>query len=173
MEDAYTIPYGRNSYCGPAALAYVLRSDPDRAAQRLREVTGKRSIKGLSNHDLLKTMHDLGVSYSSFIEDIKRPTLLRWIDKMPSGEYIVNITDHYIVVHDEVVFDNRFHLGKSIHACPYLRCRVKAAWRIERSGITWSARLRRGTSGFPDKKKRGYQIGSPFVVGSGRGKVKL
>lgn len=47
LEEAetFTISYGRNNYCGPCALAYVLKTDPDSAAALLRKASGKRSIR--------------------------------------------------------------------------------------------------------------------------------
>lgn len=136
QDEQFTIPYGSNTYCGPAALAYVTRTDPDTAARHLRRVGNKRAIFGVSNTLLLKTLCALGVRYSSFIEGKKPPTLGRWLTRHAEGEYIVNITGHYIVVViDDIsclVFDNRYHLGKSVYACPYLRRKVRAAWRIER-----------------------------------------
>ncbi|HEX5426614.1 MAG TPA: hypothetical protein VFW94_23960 [Candidatus Acidoferrales bacterium] len=142
MEDTYTIPYGRNSYCGPAALAYVTRTDPDTAAAHLRRWGRLRAVKGVSNDLLQFTMRQLGIQFHFCMPTQLRwnskrgkwikPTLSCWMDAVPDGEYIVNITGHYIVVHNDLVFDNRFHLGKSVCVCPYLRRRVKAAWRIER-----------------------------------------
>jgi hypothetical protein len=143
-DEQFTIPYGSNTYCGPAALAYVTRTTPDESARHLRRVGNKRSIRGVSNTLLLKTLTDLGVRYSDAGPRVcytsgtgrqlrEKPTFKQWWLGTDKGtEYIVNITGHYIVLHNDVVFDNRFHLGKALHLCPYLRRRVRMAWRIER-----------------------------------------
>lgn len=140
----FTIPYGSNTYCGPAALAYVTRTHPDVAAGHLRRVGNVRAIRGVANSLLLKTMTDLGVRYSDAGPRVyftastgrqfrEKPTFKQWwLGTKKDAEYIINITGHYIILHNDVVFDNRFHLGKPLHQCPYLRRRVKMAWRIER-----------------------------------------
>jgi hypothetical protein len=137
----YTIPYGRNHYCGPAALAYVLRSDPDHAAGLLRKVSGKRSIHGVTNVQLEAVLRLAGIVFAKpaptqgldgATARTPLPTLARWYDAAPPGEHIVCITGHYLVIHGHRMFDNRCHLGKPMALCPYLRRRVKAAWRILR-----------------------------------------
>lgn len=102
--EPFTIPYGRNNYCGPCALAYVLGSDPDGVKTRLAFPIGP----------------------------VPRPQLRSWLATRedPAALYIVNITHHYIVVHGDQMFDNRFHLGKPLEKCPYLLRRVVNAWMV-------------------------------------------
>jgi hypothetical protein len=151
IDTGYTIPYGRNSYCGPAALAYVGRSDPDTITARLRALSGKRAIKGVTNTLLLKAVLALGLSFKYVgYQQVLPPrirtrakdclTLRQWIllNCTEDGEYIVNITGHYVVIVRQtnvltsfVMFDNRFRQGKHACFCPYLRRRVRTAWKIE------------------------------------------
>ncbi len=132
--EPFTIPYGRNNYCGPCALAYVLGSDPGSAAALLRRMSGKRSIRGVSNSLLMQAIWAAGVKtrLAFPIIPVPRPQLRSWLATRedPAALYIVNITHHYIVVHGDQMFDNRFHLGKPLEKCPYLLRRVVNAWMV-------------------------------------------
>jgi len=132
--ETFTIPFGRNNYCGPCALAYVLGSDPDSAAALLRKMSGKRSIRGVSNSLLIEAIWGAGVKprLAFPIGNVPRPQLRSWLAtrENPAGLYIVNITRHYIVVNRDQMFDNRFHLGKPLEKCPYLLRRVVNAWLV-------------------------------------------
>lgn len=145
METGYTIPKGSNSYCGPAALAYITRTDPDTAAYRFRKASGKRAIRGVTNRLMLTVLADLGVRFTYAVPiSLSRynPRLFNrvgtgtlkqwWLSTETEGLYLINITGHYIVLDGWRVFDNMHRNGISVHTCPYLRRRVKAAWRIER-----------------------------------------
>ncbi|MHB1743774.1 MAG: hypothetical protein ACYCRE_03265 [Acidobacteriaceae bacterium] len=118
------------------ALAYVLKTGPDSAAALLRKVSGKRSIRGVSNGHLTEAICAAGVrTRLAFpIGNVPHPQLRRWLSirEDPAALYIVNITHHYIVVHGNHVFDSRFHLGKPLEKCPYLLRRVVNAWRVFR-----------------------------------------
>lgn len=134
QTEPFTIPYGRNNYCGPCALAYVLGSDPDSAAALLRRISGTRSIRGVSNSLLIAAIRAAGVKtrLAFPIGDVPRPQLRSWLATRedPAALYIVNITHHYIVVNRDQMFDNRFHLGKPLEKCPYLLRRVVNAWMV-------------------------------------------
>lgn len=132
----YFIPFGNNRYCGPAALAYLLRTDPDAAAALLRWVSGKRAIRGMARGYMLAALREYGMVPS--LLDVKPAiTLRRWLDEVqPSvteAEYLVIITGHYLVVHGDRWFDNRCHYGKPHARSPYLRRRVQRAWRISQA----------------------------------------
>ena len=136
--EPFTIPYGRNNYCGPCALAYVLETDPDKAAALLRKTSGTRSIRGVSNGLLIEAIWAAGVKtrLAFPIGQVPHPQLRRWLltREDPAALYIVNITGHYIIVHGDQMFDNRFHLGKPLEKCPYLLRRVVNAWMILPAG---------------------------------------
>ena len=134
--ERFTIPFVGNTYCGPAALAYLLRSDPGTAARHIRLFTGKRSVHGtptsvmtavLGRHGYRAIISSPGYSW---IET--KLTLKAWLETRidSKGEYLVNITGHYVIVHGSLLFDNRHHLGIELDRCEYLRKRVVKAWRI-------------------------------------------
>ena len=60
MSDYYTIPFGGNSFCGTAVLAYIMRGTPDEAAKLLRTVSGQRSIKGVRPFVLIAAISKVG-----------------------------------------------------------------------------------------------------------------
>jgi len=147
--ERYTIPFVGNRYCGPAALAYVTRTDPKYAAKVLREVSGRRAIIGVRAYEMTEALKHLGLGYKAMtIADrivSRRRTngcrlipqsLCQWLDTFQPNadeEFIVNVTGHYLVIHGERYYDNGCHLGKPVSACPHLRKRVKNAWRIGRN----------------------------------------
>jgi hypothetical protein len=143
--QSYTIPRGHNSYCGPSALAYLTRTDPDYAAAQFRKWSHKRSIKGVSNSLMLFTLRMLGFKPFEAVPrslrpidntrwpSVRYPTFKQWwLSTEEEAVYLVNITGHYIVLDGLRVYDNRFREGQAFHVCPYLNRRVKAAWRIEK-----------------------------------------
>jgi hypothetical protein len=138
--EAFTIPFGRNRYCGPAALAYVMRSDPDTAARLLRDVSGKRKIVGTSYTWMLKALSQVGLQAENTMPVVtaatsgKRLTLRKWLEwsefSLLDSQFIVTVTAHYLVIHNGRYFDNGCHLGKPLARCPYLNKTVKRAWEI-------------------------------------------
>lgn len=135
MDTHYEIPYGNNGYCGPTALAYLTRSDPDTAAKLLREVTGKRAIRGAHNRWMLAALDRKQIRVFPVVLEAR--TLRQWWEKWKNtpGEFLINITGHYIVIHNGKYFDNRCHLGKPMESCPYLRHHVKLVWRRAPQGM--------------------------------------
>jgi hypothetical protein len=134
-SELYEIPYGKNTYCGPAALAYLMRSDPDTAARLLREVSGTPAIKGIYAGWMVEALRKVGLN--AWVWDRKESTLSEWVDRYqpkPNQEYLLSVSrskrdgQHYIVVHGDRYFDNACLQGEPISACPYLK--LNCAWKI-------------------------------------------
>lgn len=51
---------GHNRYCGPGALSAICRIDTAKAAAVLREVTGKKSITGVYESQMVRALRKLG-----------------------------------------------------------------------------------------------------------------
>lgn len=134
MQNNFTIPRGSNSYCGPAVLAYITRTDPDTAAAHFRRWSRKKAIRGVSNELMLFVIKQLGLKPTFALPAaMRKPTLKQWwLSTEPDGLYVINITGHFIVLDGARVYDNTFREGKAFHVCPYLQRKVRAVWRIER-----------------------------------------
>jgi hypothetical protein len=142
-NPSYTIPHGRNHYCGPAALAYLLRTCPDTAAYILRDVTKRRAIHGTTSTEMIRALERYGLRAiprarrhsPATGKRTDQRTLAQWLEvekPRPHDEYLVVVTGHWIVVHGSRWFDNRCHLGKPLALCPYLRKRVPGAYLIKK-----------------------------------------
>lgn len=143
-NPGYTIPHGKNRYCGPAALAYLLRTCPDTAAYILRDITKKRAIYGTTSVQMIAALDRYGLhaiprarrrADVSVKDRRNQRTLAQWLElekPRPQDEYLVVVTGHWIVIHGSRWFDNRCHLGKPLALCPYLRKRVPGAYLIKK-----------------------------------------
>jgi len=138
MEEEYTIPFGRNNYCGPCALAYILRTDPDAAAAKLREVSGKRAIRGTHHKYMLEVLTRQDIQYLPLMPYLfkgsRRSTqLASWVKDRPrDGEFLVVTSNHYVVIHRGMVYDSYKHLGVPIEKSQWARTFVRGAWWIAR-----------------------------------------
>lgn len=137
MEDEYTIPFGRNNYCGPCALAYVLRTDPDTAAARLRAVSGKRAIRGTHDKHILAVLKQERIEYVPMMTYIHRRArygrLVAWAAQQPlDAEYLVITSWHYVVLHRGMIYDSFKHLGVPVDKSHWARTFVRGAWWIKR-----------------------------------------
>jgi hypothetical protein len=149
-SELYEIPYGKNTYCGPAALAYLMRSDPDTAARLLRKVSGKKAIIGVGYKHMHAALADAGLHYAAVMPTDRKLTLTHWLKTIQpeqGQEFLLGVnTDrgpHYIVIRGDRYFDSMCHLGKPVAKCPYLNRGVKAAWRVEKEpfAIAWTEQV--------------------------------
>jgi hypothetical protein len=93
---------GHNRYCGPAALSAICRIDTAKAAEVLREVTGKRAIKGVWEGQMVKALRKLG--YRALQLNVPADiSLAAWLKANPLRErgtkvYLIAAGHHYITV---------------------------------------------------------------------------
>lgn len=139
MEDEYTIPFGRNNYCGPCALAYLLRTDPDTASAKLRYVSGKRAIKRVHHRYMLLALDREDVKYLPLMPysprkcGVKYGRLETWVKGRPyDAEFLVVTSNHYVVIHRGMVYDSFKHLGVPIATSDWAKTFVRGAWWIAR-----------------------------------------
>ena len=107
---------GGNRYCGPAALSAIAGITTDTAAQILREITGQRSIGGVTIASMIEALSRLGFCLRDPIRyldtqagSLQRPTLARWLREYPrtaEDVVLVCVTGHYLVVKGRKVYDN-------------------------------------------------------------------
>jgi hypothetical protein len=155
--ETYRIPDGQDKWCGPAALAYLLRSDPDTAANLLRaegyvdEVClpewmfqalkkagyGAEPVmpKKVPKPRYTVTMRDDDGRAMARGYRGPRFTLARWLQYAKpkfDEEFIIGVTGHWLVIHGGLCFDSACRDGRPLEKCPYLRHTLYDAHRITR-----------------------------------------
>jgi hypothetical protein len=131
---------GHNRFCGPAALSIIAGIDTAEASAVIRHVSRKRSVKGTSNWDILRSLALLGFKASSAAKvdplNLKtNPTLAAWLKSDErDGQSLYLIAAGY---HWQVVQGRRFCCGitKDIVSIRdekvKRRARISGVWKIE------------------------------------------
>jgi hypothetical protein len=131
---------GHNRFCGPAALSIIAGIDTAEASAVIRHVSRKRSVKGTSNWELLRSLALLGFKASSAAKvdplNLKsNPTLAAWLKRDErDGKALYLIAAGY---HWQVVQGRRFCCGitKDIVSIRdekvKRRARISGVWKIE------------------------------------------
>jgi len=107
---------GKNSFCGPAALALLLKTDTDVAAKTIRMVSKQYAVKGAYTSHVLKVIHKYrGICVKN--RDVQG--MPQW--KAAKGSPLTLITTelncgewHFMLMHRGKLFDN--HTKKWIKA---------------------------------------------------------
>jgi hypothetical protein len=152
---SYCIPIGQDRWCGPAALAYLLRTDTDTAANLLQE-EGRTSVSYCTPEWMFGALATEGyeaklvmpkrLSKRKTVVTWKgdRPicgvrgalfTLAKWLQfakPRPDEEFIVGVTRHWLVIHGDRYYDNNCPEGNTLDKCPWLRRSVLDAHRVTR-----------------------------------------
>ena len=124
-----------NTYCGPFALGFVLGTDADDGARRIRAVTAQRSVHGVSRPTLWRALHASGVRAWAHAPEMlglpAKPTLAAVLPRLRGTQpYIVCVTGHYIVVRGRKIYDNQHPNGLPRAKWPHRRKRVLQIWEI-------------------------------------------
>jgi hypothetical protein len=118
---------GRKLWCGPAALAAVSGWDAADTQEVCNRVS-RRATRGLKNSELEKAARLIGVQLGPRSRILPRPTLQAWAEwAREPGSYIVNVTDHYVVVNGARFVDSSALDG----------CAVRDAWCKGRHVVGW------------------------------------
>lgn len=126
-------------WCGPAALATVSGQPVSVVMQAFREVTGKKTIKGVGWTALSRAAARLGLKLEPLPlpfnhETHQWPTLAAYVRQngtlFADCPVIVNVTGHYVTVWGKKFNDNWTVKPVSLKKAPRRRARVKAAWRV-------------------------------------------
>jgi hypothetical protein len=93
---------GHNRYCGPAALSAICRIDTAKAAQVLREVTGKASIKGVYEGQMVRALGKLGYRALQVSGPLEQ-SLAAWLKvnnlkTRGAKVYLIAAGHHYITI---------------------------------------------------------------------------
>jgi len=146
-------------WCGPSALSIITGRTVNYCAQLIADQrnswgwykgkgTGKQ-VKGVANNEMLRAFRKMGY-------DMKRvkiprhhhrhqvmsinpapfvmPTLHRYMRERGGeqwkGVMLINVTDHYVVAHRDMICDNRTPAHYTKHRCR--RQKIQKAWLITR-----------------------------------------
>lgn len=123
-------------YCGPGALMAVTGKRLPEVRAAINKARGKPAhigVCGLQRKFLLQAISELGMDYYVFPESCL-PERFNTLEKLvkdhnwclPFLTYIVNVTGHYVAVHDGKVVDNQIRFGCPIEEHPSRRKKVKA-----------------------------------------------
>jgi len=141
-----------NGYCGPFALAYVLRVSTGDAAAILRKLTGKRAIIGVTVAQMHGALQDhckrvlawpqgkakwpsqLPPSYfNAHTFGAAQPTVREFWEAFggPDRVYVLDVPGHYMVLDGDRLYDNN---GTALASEHYKnRCHVRIAWHCARA----------------------------------------
>jgi hypothetical protein len=132
-----------NHYCGPAAIALLTGRHVDDVAYVLREMSGRRAIKGVNNRWMVAALASMGrmalpVPTGAIARGGLAPTLTQALagclkGRRPDAAFLLIVTGHYVVIQGRKLWDNKHPDGVYLGECPYRRKRVKAVWAVEKA----------------------------------------
>ncbi len=124
---------------GPAEIAAITGCLVSEAKTILREVSGRRIVRGVSTYNMRKALSRLGYRMKQVAPRTTKemPTLISWLEAR--YEYglrerlcLVNTTGHYLTVQGGFAVDNWMKLPTPLGQFHQPRKRVKRAWEITR-----------------------------------------
>jgi len=121
-----------NKFCGPFVLSHLAEIPIKDACAILRDITGKKAVKGVFSKDLIHALEKYEITASPILEG---PRTLFWFSELvrcSSETFLVNITNHYVVVSGRWIYDNRHPAGVWSERHPDRRRRVVAAWSVRK-----------------------------------------
>ena len=117
-----------NSFCGPYAVGHLLDISIKDACEKIRSITGSRSVFGVARSTMDEIFGDRHYTRGGRAH----VTVLNFQRNNADGRYLLELSDHYIVLDGEWIYDNsgcgkaeRHHLRRHW---------VMAAWQIEYRG---------------------------------------
>jgi len=143
---SYTTPplkpiVGKNSYCGPAAIATIAGVTTDDAASIIRRRRLLRNgyatpVRGTYTSEVVHALDVLGFDCDLYqrINRGGRPTLAKWLRerKDRTATYLVEVTGHWLVVRGIKLADSLHREIVTIRQAKGRRCRVCAVHLIEK-----------------------------------------
>jgi len=114
----------------------------DEVTNMLRAQRGYETyIRGVKGHEMFAVLDSLGFGCYPVIltheELFKKQTVAAWLRakcamRTPGTKFLVNVTDHYIVVCGRKIYDNKHPDGVSIRQYPHRRQRVVKSWIVRK-----------------------------------------
>ena len=125
-------PTGKNSYCGPYVLSAVTGYTTDDIATSIRKIWGRKRVRTTYSSEVTAILREYGIKFE---ESLFYRTLREYSDYIrPNDTYIILITGHFVLVHENHVYDNGpckdgIPLETYLSTCG--RKRVKRVWTIK------------------------------------------
>lgn len=132
-----------NQYCGPAAMAAITGLNTGECAKIMREVSGKRSIRGLSVQHMIRSLNHVGIAVASVEyegdpsrpewERYKdRPTINQWLNEYDESPVILVAGNHYWAISGDRYVDSWNRLPTPVSKIRQPKARVEHALWIMR-----------------------------------------
>lgn len=126
-----------NRFCGPAVISALTGMDTADAAARLRELSGRKSITGVTIDLMIRALRDAGFEVSLCAEyERRKPTLAQWIkgSHREGKTFVILARRHW-----QVIQGDKYVCGQSVevvdfkHKACAMRARVKGVWEISKA----------------------------------------
>lgn len=123
-------PKGSNRYCGPAVLSFVTGIDTNTAAAVLRDVLGRRAIRGASILEVIEGFRNLGIDSRQHAVSRPSPTLAAWLkgthSERTSGRVFLVLAGN----HWQLITGRRYACGAIGDIVPVTHEKVKRRARV-------------------------------------------
>lgn len=125
----------QNRYCGPFVLGYITGNDSNWAAKLFRELSGRTSIKSVSDWLMSRALRRVTrvVQHVGYRRS-EQPTMAQFLREWPGGMAVVIVGNHFAVVNGSKVYDNGSMAdpkGVTARQFKQRRARVKQYWKID------------------------------------------
>lgn len=117
----------KNRYCGPSVISALTGMTSGAAAALLRARSGKASIKGTHDHEVLRILEACGVSWTRANPWPVGPTFAQWVKSKPSGTLLIVYGNHWAAVEGR-----RYVCGITGDVVGFDHPKVKRRARVER-----------------------------------------
>jgi hypothetical protein len=126
--------YGEKKDCTVMTLAYAMETDYSKAHSFLKRYAGRKDCRGVSMYQALtKNLEFIELSFGKKLEEVKfwwsqkdnhrrRPTLRKLVNELGPEMYIVTISGHAFVIHNNKIIDT---------SQPPPGCRAIFIWKVD------------------------------------------
>lgn len=126
IDTTQAVDRNGNRYCGPLVIAAITGLTSGEAAAKVRTVTNRRAIRGMTRGEVEATLLALGHKLT-VTPVVGRMTLGQWLQtsRSPWTPYIIGITSHVVVIKGNMFCDT-FTNGEwvPLTKAPHMRCRL-------------------------------------------------
>lgn len=127
------VTQGFNKFCGPAAVSILTGMDTDQAAKLIRDVTGRRAVRGTYSWEINKALNACGILLHSFSLTRGVPiSLAKWHKQARKSGWFKSYPVWLIAAgrHWQVVSARQYVCGKSVDIVSICDPQVKRRARV-------------------------------------------